>query len=76
MTKYRVFRKATPKQHAELEFNQNGITYRLNSLGDYQSLKAIKELYNIQQINRKSNGLKLTKPVVHNDNKLVIVKLA
>lgn len=74
MSKYRVFKIASKSQPAKLEFNQNGIDYRLNPLGDY-TREEVKHLYNVAQLNRRSNGLKLTKPVVHSDNKLVIVKL-
>lgn len=76
MSKYRVFKKLGKTGTASIEFSQNGITYRLQNLGDYQDAKAIKHLYGITKLNRKSDGLKLTKPVVHNDNKLVIVKIA
>lgn len=53
----------------------NGMITQLETLKEFQSLEAVKQFLKVDKLNRKTNGLKLTKPIVHSDKKYLVVKL-
>lgn len=71
---YRVL-VSTPKNvKADLEFYNGENLIRLTKVSDYDR-EALKKLYGIVKLNHKTNGLKLTKPIVHSTKRLVVVKI-
>ena len=74
MKQYRLFKitkKATPQS---LSVANSQKIIHLKPLGDYQQLKTITKMIN-ETPNRKTLGLKFTRPIVHASKKYLIVKI-
>lgn len=77
-TLYRILKISHPAKLTTNKLqlvNSNGLITQLDQVAEYQSLEAVKNFLKVDKLNRKTNGLKLTRPIVHSNKHYIVVKL-